>query len=183
MPITNGREGDPAPAPALLRIGVAGGAHGLVGGLRVRLDNPESSALQAAARLFLEREGEQREYRVRGVTRINRNTVKVIVEGIVTPEAAAALRGSIVLIEEGELPPVGLDEFYYHRAIGCEVVTTGGRRIGIIQDIFATGANDVWVVRDGEREVLVPVIADVVKAIDIEHRRMTIEPVPGLLES
>ena len=81
-----------------------------------------------------------------------------------------------------ELPAAGPKEFYYHEAIGCEVVTLAGERVGLIEEIFATGANDVWVVRDGVREVLVPVIGDVVKAMDLEHRKMTIEAVPGLLD-
>ena len=41
---------------------------------------------------------------------------------------------------------------------------------------------DIWVVRDSKREVLVPVIEDVVKAMDFAARRVTIEPIPGLLD-
>ena len=73
-------------------------------------------------------------------------------------------------------------EFYYYEAIGCEVATTDGRRLGVIEEVIATGANDVWVVRDGAVEVLVPVIENVVKSIDLEARRMVVEAVPGLLD-
>ena len=59
---------------------------------------------------------------------------------------------------------------------------TDGCRIGTIEEIFSNGAHDVWVVRDAEREVLVPVIEDVVKAMDLGGRRVTIEPIPGLLD-
>ena len=52
----------------------------------------------------------------------------------------------------------------------------------MIQEVIATGANDVWVVRDGDLEVLVPVIDNVVKSIDLGARRMVIEAVPGLLD-
>lgn len=48
--------------------------------------------------------------------------------------------------------------------------------------MFSNGAQDIWVVRDGEREVLVPVIEDVVKAMDLPGRRVTIDPIPGLLD-
>ena len=44
---------------------------------------------------------------------------------------------------------------------------TDGSRLGAIEEVFSNGAQDIWVVRDGERkEVLVPVIEDVVKAMD-----------------
>ena len=44
----------------------------------------------------------------------------------------------------------------------------------MIEEVIATGANDVWVVRDGDLEVLVPVIENVVKSIDLGARRMVI---------
>ena len=58
-----------------------------------------------------------------------------------------------------DLPALKAGEFYYFRLAGAEVMLTDGRRLGMIEEVIATGANDVWVVRDGEREVLVPVIA------------------------
>ena len=81
-----------------------------------------------------------------------------------------------------DLPPKAPGEFYYYEAIGCAVTTTDGRLIGVIEDVFATGANDVWVVRDGATEVLVPVIENVVKSMDLGARRMVVEAVPGLLD-
>lgn len=179
---SNGRADDRASGRALLRIGQVSGAHALAGALRVRLDNPDSETLQTATRLFIEHAGERREYRVRSAARVNRNIVKVALEELKTPEAAEALRGALVLVDEVDLPTPAPGEFYYHQAIGCEVVTLTGERIGVIEEIFSTGANDVWVVRDGVREVLVPVIDNVVKRLDLEHRRMTIEAVPGLIE-
>ena len=61
-------------------------------------------------------------------------------------------------------------------------VLTDGSRLGTIEEIFSNGAHDVWVVRDGEREFLIPVIEDVVKGMDFTTRRVTIEPIPGLLD-
>jgi|SRR5579863_4544401 len=179
---SNGRADDRATGRALLRIGQVGGAHGLAGALRVKLDNPDSETLQTANRLFFDHAGETHEYRVHSAARVNRNIVKLAVEGLNTPEAAEALRGAVVMVDEADLPPAAPGEFYYHQAIGCEVVTLTGERIGVIEEIFSTGANDVWVVRHGAREVLVPVIENVVKVMDLEHRRMTIEAVPGLIE-
>ena len=81
-----------------------------------------------------------------------------------------------------DVPPAEPGEFYYYEAIGCEVFLTDGTRLGAIEEVFSNCAHDIWVVRDGKREVLVPVIEDVVKAMDFAARRVTIEPIPGLLD-
>lgn len=79
-----------------------------------------------------------------------------------------------VLLKEGE--------FFYDQIIGLAVVTTNGVAIGRVEDILETGSNDVYVVKQGEREYLVPAIADVIKKIDLQERKIVIEVMEGLLE-
>ena len=105
-----------------------------------------------------------------------------MLEGITDANLAEQLKGKNVFADERELPPPGPSEFYYRDVIGCEVFLTDGRRIGAIEEVLATGANDVFVVRDQDKEVLVPVIEDVVKEIDIGAKRVVIEAISGLLE-
>lgn len=170
------------PRPELLRVGRVVGLHGLTGALRVRPDNPDASAFDDTARVYLELNGAVAEYKVVVARRINRGTLRIVLEGVCDPNAAEKLRGATVLIPVADLPPAGPGEFYYFQVMGCEIVTTEGVCLGVIEEVFSNGANDVWVVRDAKAEVLVPVIADVVKTIDLEARKITIEAVPGLLD-
>jgi 16S rRNA processing protein RimM len=123
-----------------------------------------------------------REYRVAGVAQLGRGTVRLMLEGIINANLAEPLRGKNVFANEGDLPPPAENEFYFRDVIGCEMFLTDGRRIGIVDEVLATGANDVFVVHDGDKEVLVPVIEDVVKEIDVPGHRIVIEAVPGLLD-
>ena len=166
----------------MLRVGRIAGAHGLKGALRFRPDNPYSDTLEKVTRVFLEIDGSSREFRVTGVTPLNATTRRITLQGIADANAAESLKNATVMLAAEDVPPAKPGEFYYYEAIGCEVFLTGGARLGAIEEIFSTGANDVWVVRDGKREVLVPVIEDVVKAMDFAARRVTIEPIPGLLD-
>ena len=67
--------------------------------------------------------------------------------------------------------------------VGFRVETVDGRALGEVAETFATGLNDVWVVRGTGREYLIPVIADVVRGIDRDARRILIDPLPGLLDT
>ncbi len=166
----------------MLRVGRITGAHGLKGALRIRPDNPDSDTLEQAARVFLESAGETREFRLTGLTRLNATTRRITLEGVNDVSAAESLKGAVVMLAAEDVPAAKPGEFYYYEAIGCQVFLTDGSRIGVIEEIFSNGAQDIWVVREGEREVLVPVIEDVVKAMDFATRRVTIEPIPGLLD-
>jgi 16S rRNA processing protein RimM len=188
-------------ASARLRVGRITGAHGLRGALRLRPDNPDSDTLEQVRRVFIEaaaegskrpraamdsgasREfGKAQEFKLIRAERVNAAAIRLTLEGLDDPDAAEALRGASVSVLISDLPPKEPGEFYYYEAIGCSVATTDGRLIGVIEDVIATGANDVWVVRDGATEVLVPVIENVVKSMDLGARRMVVEAVPGLLD-
>jgi len=165
-----------------VRVGRIGRPHGLNGSVVASLDQPESTTLKAARQIVLEHDDGWRVYTIRTVQKLGHRGVRLTLDGVETCEAAEGLRGRAVLVAERDLPTPQTNEFYDFRAIGCAVVTTDGRRLGTVAEIFATGANDVMIVREGAREVLIPVIADVVKQLDFTARQITIEALPGLLD-
>lgn len=103
-------------------------------------------------------------------------------EGVDRIEDAEPFVGTVLSVAESDLPAVGPGEFYAYQLEGLEVVTVGGERLGTVESLFPTGSNEVLVVRDGAREHLIPVIADVIRTIDLGARRVVIEPIAGLLE-
>ncbi|MCB2588391.1 ribosome maturation factor RimM, partial [Listeria monocytogenes] len=70
-----------------------------------------------------------------------------------------------------------------HEIIGCTVVTTDGEELGEITEILTTGANDVSVVKGADKkEKLIPYIADVVKEINIDYQKITIDVMEWLID-
>jgi len=171
-----------ASADSAVRLGYVARPHGVRGGLRLALDNPDSTSLVTGGEIILDTGGERRTYTIAQVAPLGRGAVRLELEGVATRDAAAALRGTIAMIAIADLPPEKDDEFYNFRAIGCEVRTVEGESIGTVTDIFPTGSNDVMVVEKDSSEVLVPVIADVIKHLDFDHRVITIEAIAGLLD-
>ncbi len=96
--------------------------------------------------------------------------------GVDDREMAAALVGSDIHVAREQLPPPGKDEYYWVDLEGLEVVTTEGVALGRISHLFATGANDVVVVRDGERERLIPFVqGSYVRSVDLSGGRMVVD--------
>ncbi|SEP56532.1 ribosome maturation factor RimM [Piscibacillus halophilus] len=92
-------------------------------------------------------------------------------------------KGGILKISESDLHDLDEDEFYYHEIIGCDVYNTEGELVGKVKEILQPGANDVWVVqRKGKKDALIPYIEPVVKSVDVQNKRITIEEMEGLLD-
>ncbi|KGX93189.1 16S rRNA-processing protein RimM [Pontibacillus halophilus JSM 076056 = DSM 19796] len=93
------------------------------------------------------------------------------------------MKGGELAISEEQQGELSEGEFYYHEIIGCEVHTTSGEHIGQIKEILSPGANDVWVIkRKGKKDALIPYIEQVVKQINVDEKKVTIEPMEGLLD-
>jgi 16S rRNA processing protein RimM len=92
-------------------------------------------------------------------------------------------KGAMIKIPESQLQPLDEGEYYFHEIIGCTVITEEGETIGEVKEILTPGANDVWVVkRKNGKDVLIPYIDDIVKAVDVAEKKITIHPMEGLLE-
>ena len=96
--------------------------------------------------------------------------------GVDTREQAAALIGTDIHVAREQLPPPAKDEYYWVDLEGIEVVTTQDVPLGRVSHLFATGANDVVVVRDGARERLIPFVqGSYVRSVDLSAGCMVVD--------
>jgi 16S rRNA processing protein RimM len=113
--------------------------------------------------------------------RLHGNAARLKLKGIDSTEAAEKLRNQLVQIPTEEATPLPVGKVYLYQLIGLRVRTMEGEPLGEIVDVLDTGANDVYVVRDGSREILLPAIGQVVKEINLESREMVVELMEGLI--
>lgn len=99
----------------------------------------------------------------------------------VTMSEGEGLVGGYIKIPAEELPVLEKNRYYEFEIVGMDVFSEDGKYIGRIEDIFSTGSNDVYVVKDGETEYLIPAVHYVVKSVDVAGKRMIISMVEGLL--
>jgi 16S rRNA processing protein RimM len=103
------------------------------------------------------------------------------VEGLDSREQAEACSGAEILIRKEAVSRAD-DEYFWHELIGLRVYLETGQYLGTLEEILPTAANDIYVVREGKEEFLIPAIHDVVKTIDLENGKMILSEVEGLLD-
>lgn len=166
----------------LILIGKITGTHGIRGQVRViPYSGDAASILSLSAFLVRMRNGEYSSLGINGAVE-HKKKVLVTVAGIHDVNAALALVGCEVFVQRDQLPDLPDGEYYWQDLFGLAVLDEQGRSIGELTDILATGANDVYVVKNGEKEYLIPAISDVVLTIDLTMRTMTVRPMEGLLD-
>ncbi len=101
-------------------------------------------------------------------------------EGVVTRTDAEALHSVDLKIDRSQVAPRPEGRLYRFELVGLEVKTRSGESLGSVADLFATGSNDVYVVRGPRGEILLPGLPGVILEIDLERGVMTVEPPPGL---
>ncbi|MGX1900320.1 ribosome maturation factor RimM [Thermolongibacillus altinsuensis] len=115
--------------------------------------------------------------------RVHKSFDLLTFEGYDNINLVEKFKGAMIKIPETQLQPLNEGEYYFHEIIGCTVITEEGEIIGQVKEILTPGANDVWVVkRKNGKDVLIPYIDDIVKAVDVAEKKITIHPMEGLLE-
>jgi 16S rRNA processing protein RimM len=123
-------------------------------------------------------QGQKKHYRLRKLE-ISGKFLFIELEDICDVDSARALVGCKVLIPANMLEDLPAGEYYWRDIIGLAVYDENGKYLGRIESIFPTGSNDVYVCK-GDREILLPAIADVVMQIDLVKSVMTVKLLEGL---
>jgi 16S rRNA processing protein RimM len=89
-------------------------------------------------------------------------------------DEAEGLRGVFVAVPETERTELPPDSFFLDDLAGMTVVTEEGLELGQIEEVLENPGNDVCVVRQGEKEILLPVLKSVILNVDLKARRMVV---------
>jgi 16S rRNA processing protein RimM len=175
-------------------------AHGVAGELvvDVRTDDPAArfapgSTLRAKA--SGRQEGAQEHSFVVDDVRPHGARLLVRLAGVTDRDAADALRGSVFVIDSGDLPPIDEPDTYYdHQLEGLHVRTTTGTDVGVVAEVLHTAGGELLAVRrpgtgpiSGQKgaqegEVLVPFVSAIVTSVSLDDGTLEIDPPEGLLD-
>jgi len=114
--------------------------------------------------------------------RIKKDTVILKLKDIENIEEAKMIVGSFLEVERKNAIKLPKDTYFIFEIIGLEVYTENNIFLGKVENVISTGSNDIYIVKgENKKELFIPAIREVVKNIDLEKKRITINMVDGLL--
>lgn len=148
---------------------------------------PERFSAMESVRLF--EEGAEEPYGVFALegSRTHRDALILKLKNVDSIDDAERLRKMLIKVSVDELMPLPPGRHYIFQLIGLECQTVSGEKLGVISDVLQTGANDVYVIRPYPgvtklKEILIPVIPQVVLEIKPEEGYVLVELLEGFLD-
>ncbi len=161
-------------------IGKIVGTHGVKGTCKIQAFADSLAVFQPGEALLARKpDGSENSYEIIRVKPHSRGALLTL-KDVAHREQAKALIGTELYIGRARLPELDNGGYYWFDLIGLNVYTTEDRYIGRLDSIIETGANDVYVVKKDDREILIPALKSVVRVIDTEQKIMQVELPDGL---
>ena len=161
-----------------LAVGRVVAAHGVRGEIKVDVLTDFMERYEVGSELYLE--GEESPRRVLS-SRPHKDFLLVLLPGLEDRSLVESLRGRHLLVPRDQAMPLAEDEYYADVLHGLRVFTHSGRDLGILTDVFWTGANEVYRVEGAFGEIWLPAIADVVLQLDLQNGNILVNLLPGLV--
>ncbi len=156
-------------------LGRVSAVFGVKGWLKVHSYTEPRDSILSFRDWSLQQDGKRQEVTV-AESRKQGNSLVVRIDGIEDRDTAAELLGSLISVPREQLPELPSDQYYWGDLQGMQVIHRDGRVLGRVAYLLATGANDVLVVQEGDREILVPFLTDnVVLGVDTKNGVISVD--------
>lgn len=162
-------------------IGQIVNTSGLKGEIKIKPFTDDITKFNDFKTIYVSVKKELKEFEVEHV-RFSKNMVFLKLKGIDTIEEAENYRNLYIKRKRDKDEKLEEDTYYIVDLLGCKVYTDEQKELGEVVDVFSTGSNDVYVVKDElGKQVLLPAIKDVIKNVDIENRTIIVHLLEGLI--
>lgn len=164
-----------------LEVGQIVNTFGIKGEVKVMPFTDDITRFDDLEKVYVKTKKEEKLYKIQNV-RYHKNMVLIKFENIETPEQAELLRNAFLEIDREDAVPLEEGTYYIADLIGMEVYSDDGNKLGIVEDIYNTGANDIYVVKnDLGKQILLPGTKEVIKEVNLDTEKITVHLIPGLI--
>lgn len=165
---------------AYLEVGQIVNTFGIKGFVKVKPFTDENSRFEELKNVYIVMKNQMKEVEIEEVG-YQKDMVLLKLKGIDNLTEAEKYKGLFLKIDRKNAKKLPKDTYFIADLLGLEVYTDEGELLGRVDDIFNSGANDVYVVKDDlGKQILLPGIKDVLKEIDLEKEKIIVHLIKGL---
>ena len=162
-------------------IGQIVNTSGLKGVLKIKPFTDDIKKFSNLKTIYIKTKSGLTEFKIEQV-RYVKNMVMLKLTGIDTVEEAEKYRNLYIKILRDQEEELEEGSYYVVDILGCKVNTDTNQELGKVVDVFQTGSNDVYVVKDEQgKQILLPAIKQVIKNVDIKNKIITVHLLEGLV--
>ncbi len=164
-----------------LEIGQIVNTFGIKGEIKISPFTDDIRRFDDLEYVYVRTKKETKLYKVENV-KYHKNMVLMKLEAINTLEQAEMLRNAFLEVDREHAVPLKEGTYFIADLIGLDVYTDEEKLLGKVEDIYNTGANDIYVVKDElGKQILLPGTKEVIKRVDLEKEKIIVHLIPGLI--
>ena len=164
-----------------LEIGQIVNTFGIKGFVKVNPWVDDVTRFDDLKKVYIKIRKEQKELEIEEV-KYHKNQVLMKFKGIETVEQAQNLRNAYLEIDRKDAIPLEEGQYFIADLLQSEVYSDEGEALGILEDIYNTGSNDIYVVKNElGKSILLPGIPEVIKEVDLENKKIIVHLLKGLV--
>ena len=162
-------------------IGQIVNTFGIKGMVKVNPFTDDISQFEEMETILVDKKGSLLEMQIEEV-KYSKNQVLLKLKGIDTVEEAEKYRNCYLKLPREKARKLPKNTYFIADLIGLKVYTEEGKLLGKVDDIYNTGASDIYVIKDElGKQILLPAIKDVIKQIDLEQEKIVVHLLEGLV--
>lgn len=165
----------------LLRVGIITSTHGIKGEVKVFPTTDNLERFKTLKKVILVTGKENFDLEIESTKFFKQYTILKF-KGYDSINDIEKYRGRELYVDRKNADKLKKDEYYIADLLGMKVVTEDQKEFGTLKDVLETGANDVYIVDTGDKEVLLPAIKECIKEINLENNTITVHIMEGLLD-
>ena len=165
----------------LLRVGVISSTHGIKGEVKVFPTTDDPTRFEDLKEVFIVFKNEKIKVTIKSV-KFFKQYVIVKFKEFDDINLVEKYKSCDLIIDRKDAVELAENEYFICDLIGLNVVTDKGEDFGVITDVLTSSANDIYVVKHNDKEVLLPVIDQCVLDVNIEDKKVLVHIMDGLLD-
>ncbi len=154
---------------------------GIKGMVKVNPFTDDISKFKSLKSIYIEKDKKLTQVEIEEV-KFSKNQVLLKIKGINTIEEAENYRGYYLKIAREDAKKLPKNTYFIADLIDLPVYTDEGILLGNVNDIYNSGANDIYVIKASDgKQILLPAIKEVIKEVDLEQEKIIVHLIKGLL--